>query len=46
MHHEKDILEKHILEKNDVFADICRLVVPGMELEPKNLKAKRRTIFL
>ncbi|MFA1014231.1 Rpn family recombination-promoting nuclease/putative transposase [Dubosiella newyorkensis] len=31
MHHEKDILEKHILEKNDVFADICRLVVPGME---------------
>ena len=31
MNHDKDILEKHLLEFDDIFVDICRLLIPGLE---------------
>ena len=31
MNYDKDILEKHLLEFDDIFADICRLLIPGLE---------------
>ena len=36
MNHDKDILEKHLLEFDDIFADICRVLIPGLELMQAN----------
>ncbi|MFA1014817.1 hypothetical protein [Dubosiella newyorkensis] len=46
MNHDKDILEKHLLEFDDIFADICRLLIPGLEsMQANELKARRRETF-
>ncbi|WP_348665070.1 hypothetical protein [Dubosiella newyorkensis] len=39
MNHDKDILEKHLLEFDDIFADICQVLIQGLEsMQAKELE--------